>query len=105
MKSLYFAIRARDAGATDIAEIFEQAAANEAQRAIAHLDALYPKRRLPSIHATALNFAMPSRKTKQYASDFKGFLESSAQHRTLTIKPVIRPYRTKCRQCEEAAAQ
>jgi rubrerythrin len=103
MKSLYFAKRAREAGAMDIAEIFEQAAANEAQRAIAHLDALYPKKCLPAIHAEALNFSVPNRKSKQYASDFKGFLESSAHRPTLSNKPLIRPYRTTCRKCEDTA--
>jgi rubrerythrin len=51
LKYLYFAKRARLAGAIDIAEIFEQNAAAEAQQAFAHLDLMYPRTRKSTRHS------------------------------------------------------
>jgi rubrerythrin len=55
LKYLYFAKRARDAGAIDIAEIFEQNAADEAQQAFIHLDLMYPRTRKLTHHSQDMN--------------------------------------------------
>ena len=45
-KYLFFAKRARELGAIDVAEVFEATAAQETQHAFGHLDLLYPKEEL-----------------------------------------------------------
>jgi rubrerythrin len=46
IKYRYFAKLAREAGAHEIAQVFEETAAQEVQHAFAHLDLLYPKAQL-----------------------------------------------------------
>lgn len=55
LKYLYFAKRAREAGAIDIAEIFEQNAASEAQQAFIHLDLMYPRTRKLTCHSSDIS--------------------------------------------------
>ena len=45
-KYLYFAKRARELGADDVAEVFEATAEQETQHAFGHIDLLYPKAEL-----------------------------------------------------------
>ena len=45
-KYLFFAKRARELGATDVAEVFERTAEQETAHAFGHLDLLYPKETL-----------------------------------------------------------
>lgn len=45
-KYLFFARRARELGATDVAEVFERTAEQETAHAFGHLDLLYPKETL-----------------------------------------------------------
>jgi rubrerythrin len=109
LKYLYFAKRAREAGAVDIAEIFERTAAVEATRAFAHLDLLLPKASTPLTDslemaiadeteeyaeiypkfrhlasqagdiAAVRDFEAQIEESKQHASDFKKILESNAR--------------------------
>ncbi len=116
LKYLYFAKRAREAGAVDIAEIFERTASKEAERAFVHLDLLYPKALTPLNRqleiaiadeteeyaemypkfrslasqegdiAAVMDFDAQIEESKQHASDFKKILESNA--RRFTPPPV-----------------
>ncbi|MGZ3241973.1 MAG: rubrerythrin family protein [Burkholderiaceae bacterium] len=51
IKYRYFAKLAREAGADDIAKIFEETADQEVMHAFGHLDLLYPKSQLTAIKA------------------------------------------------------
>lgn len=114
LKYLYFAKRAREAGAVDIAEIFERTATREAERALVHLDLLYPKALTPINRqleiaiadetqeyaemypkfrslasqegdiAAVMDFDAQIEESKQHASDFKKILESNARRFTPT---------------------
>lgn len=117
LKYLYFAKRAREAGAVDISEIFEQTAIKEARRAFVHLDLLYPKALTPLTRqleiaiadetleyaeiypkfrnlaseegdfAAVADFNAQIEESKQHASDFKNILESNARRFTAGSKP------------------
>jgi rubrerythrin len=76
IKYLYFAKRAREAGAVDIAEVFEKIAANEVQRAFAHLDLLYPKAQTPPTRSLEIALA---NETKEYAEIYPQFRSLASQ--------------------------
>lgn len=118
LKYLYFAKRAREAGAVDIAEIFERTAAVEATRAFAHLDLLLPKANTPLTRSLEMaiadetaefaeiypkfrqlasqagdleavrDFEAQIEESKQHASDFKKILESNARR----LGPLANPF-------------
>jgi rubrerythrin len=109
LKYLYFAKRAREAGAVDIAGIFEETAAQDVLQVFAHLDLLYPKERTTPAQSLEIaiegetyeytemypkfrNLALSEGKheevaeldrqieaSKQHATDFKRILEVAAQ--------------------------
>ncbi len=115
VKYLYFAKRARDAGAVDIAHIFEEAAAQDIIHIFAELDLLYPKdlaspaealeiaiagdtfaytEMYPKIRNLALaesrhadaDFPGQIDDSKQHATDFKRILEVAAKYRANIAK-------------------
>lgn len=118
LKYLYFAKRAREAGAVDIAEIFERTAQVEAVRAFAHLDLLLPKASTPLTRSLEMaiadeteefseiypkfrqlasqagdmeavrDFEAQIEESKQHASDFKKILESNARRLGSLATPV-----------------
>ncbi len=54
IKYRYFAKLAREAGAHEIAQVFEETAAQEVMHAFAHLDLLYPKNKMTPQKALAI---------------------------------------------------
>jgi rubrerythrin len=88
IKYLYFAKRAREAGAADIAQIFEDAATLEMQHAFAHLDQLYPKFNHMAFeegyHAAAVGERI--QESRQHATDFKRILEIAAKRLAMLAK-------------------
>lgn len=76
IKYLYFAKRAREAGAVDIAEVFEKTAANEVQRAFTHLDLLYPRAQTPPIRSLEIAIAD---ETQEYAEIYPQFRTLASQ--------------------------
>jgi rubrerythrin len=56
IKYRYFAKIAREAGAEDVAKIFEETADQEVMHAFGHLDLLYPKARLTPAKALEIAF-------------------------------------------------
>jgi rubrerythrin len=70
IKYRYFAKLAREAGAEDVAAIFEETAAQEVMHAFGHLDLLYPKTQLTP--AAALQIAIEG-ETYEYTEMYPGF--------------------------------
>jgi rubrerythrin len=70
IKYRYFAKLAREAGAEDVAKIFEETAAQEVMHAFGHLDLLYPKAQLTP--AKALDIAIEG-ETYEYTEMYPKF--------------------------------
>lgn len=70
IKYLYFAKLAREAGAADVAKIFEDTAAQEVMHAFGHLDLLYPKAQMTP--AKALEIAIEG-ETYEYTEMYPKF--------------------------------
>jgi rubrerythrin len=70
IKYRYFAKLAREAGATDVAKIFEETAEQEVMHAFGHLDLLYPKAQMTP--AKSLEIAIEG-ETYEYAEMYPKF--------------------------------
>ncbi|HVL77115.1 MAG TPA: rubrerythrin family protein [Noviherbaspirillum sp.] len=76
IKYRYFAKLAREAGAEDVARIFEETAEQEVMHAFGHLDLLYPKARLSP--AKALEIAIEG-ETYEYTEMYPKFRHLAVQ--------------------------
>ncbi len=76
IKYLYFARLAREAGAEDVARIFEETAEQELMHAFGHLDLLYPKAALTP--ARALEIAIEG-ETYEYTEMYPKFRHLAVQ--------------------------
>lgn len=76
IKYRYFAKLAREAGADDIAKIFEETADQEVMHAFGHLDLLYPKAKLTP--AKALEIAIEG-ETYEYTEMYPKFRHLAVQ--------------------------
>ena len=76
IKYRYFAKLAREAGAEDVARIFEETAEQEVMHAFGHLDLLYPKARLSP--ARALEIAIEG-ETYEYTEMYPKFRHLAVQ--------------------------
>jgi rubrerythrin len=76
IKYRYFAKLAREAGADDVARIFEETADQEVMHAFGHLDLLYPKARLTP--ARALEIAIEG-ETYEYTEMYPKFRHLAVQ--------------------------
>ena len=76
IKYRYFAKLAREAGAEDVAKIFEETAEQEVMHAFGHLDLLYPKARLSP--AKALEIAIEG-ETYEYNEMYPKFRHLAVQ--------------------------
>jgi len=76
IKYRYFAKLAREAGAEDVARIFEETAEQEVMHAFGHLDLLYPKARLTP--AKALEIAIEG-ETYEYTEMYPKFRHLAVQ--------------------------
>lgn len=76
IKYRYFAKLAREAGADDVAKIFEETAEQEVMHAFGHLDLLYPKAKLSP--AKALEIAIEG-ETYEYTEMYPKFRHLAVQ--------------------------
>lgn len=76
IKYRYFAKLAREAGADDVAKIFEETAEQEVMHAFGHLDLLYPKAKLTP--AKALEIAIEG-ETYEYTEMYPKFRHLAVQ--------------------------
>jgi rubrerythrin len=76
IKYRYFAKLAREAGAEDVAKIFEETAEQEVMHAFGHLDLLYPKAKLSP--AKALEIAIEG-ETYEYTEMYPKFRHLAVQ--------------------------
>jgi rubrerythrin len=76
IKYRYFAKLAREAGAEDVAKIFEETAEQEVMHAFGHLDLLYPKTKLTP--AKALEIAIEG-ETYEYTEMYPKFRHLAVQ--------------------------
>ena len=76
IKYRYFAKLAREAGAEDVAKIFEETAEQEVMHAFGHLDLLYPKAKLTP--AKALEIAIEG-ETYEYTEMYPKFRHLAVQ--------------------------
>ena len=73
-KYLFFARRARELGAIEVAEVFEKTAEQETAHAFGHLDLLYPKDQLTV--ETMLQMAIDG-ETYEYTEMYPGFAKTA----------------------------
>lgn len=76
IKYRFFAKRSREAGAEDVAKIFEETADQEIQHAFGHLDLLYPKDQLTP--AKCLEIAIEG-ETYEFTTMYPGFRNSAVE--------------------------
>jgi rubrerythrin len=92
IKYRYFAKLAREAGADDVAKIFEDTADQEVMHAFGHLDLLYPKAQLTQMYPKFRHLAVEEgnqaavaeydeqiAESKEHAENFKRTLEKAAK--------------------------
>lgn len=80
-KYLFFARRARELGAIEVAEVFEATAAQETMHAFGHLDLLFPKEELTV--ATMLQYAIDG-ETYEYTEMYPQFRHAAIQEGNTT---------------------